>query len=1525
MIKFFDVSLKIFQRYLLLVSAFLLSSSYSKAQMVTVTPQTGNFIAALTYDGNTITEQGFQAGYSSFWRHNQLRIDFSTSDSPVLSESGLLINHTCDIRPYQRTTGTEEYKWDKEKIVMLTGVYATFASIALPRGYRFKSYKIYFKNDMDGAGDDKAILNDVTGELQWGRMRNWYFGEVHRSAVNGGKYNLADGDWIKKQELALQRETKTYVLEREGTEMGNILYFAFQGNGSNNSAAISIDKIEVTFSPNDAFPVALKPQDGTTEGVSLMTSEFSSSNLNLGALDRVAKSGSTEKALCFDQKVAKEETALMRIYEQGATKLIGNKKTWDPTAGQKVITTETKDGKNYFGLQPATYFVEAPTYVELQKKDGTTYQNPIGYRIVGASIQYGAFKTGSKAIYIESKNGSDALYLDHKGTWQKTKTIWYSSPNNIISTTYQGKPYYLNFDDTNFSFVVTAESGYQLYINEFNNGIYFKFDPIDPTYNLYLKKGSVVGEGLNYARSESEYAVKEDYIVAENNDTSVPIGSNFYITSNYYGATYYLGLKGKWQTEKFVWNQDEYGKVYAMVGTTRHNLYIYQGSDYYYYAGTTTNATTSTFAIDKTARTIKSNNYYIAPVKRSGDVAWFTNINYAENAKLIDASTSVNPYKTYEEFYIQDTSTGYIYYLNADCKWSQSPTLWKQDLINGGIYTEVEGVKKYLSYTASSYTWYLATSETPNPNVKLNATDHSVTYGGYRIVSKYNSDYYGYTNIYWAETSSVSTIAMKVEGGIAKPTLIDPSRGYILTVYDKDGINILKEVKVGFGTTPSNVFMTKFNNDAIKFKIEPYGGFDPTDITALVNVNVVLEPLNPYISSLDLVCSGDVGSKITRTLGSRDNPDFQIGGTMYELKVPKDFIYAKAMFSFENLKSDYADDTYYDGENDGTSRYNFVESPYYLSVSDNLYLNKDIVANSDYKQKVALTKPSNKPFVFNNAAELGRDVQTTETKYFMDYPFTRKTYLKEAQGTFDELHATVYSNGTVSNMYVFTTDETRYNIAPTDYEQHRAFAFYNLQAKLTYFDCEPKLTWREIYSQTNTCTDGVKSFCTDPMYGVEVGTTADTDTQSYYLSIDQIKKAIEDDVANNVHTGAPSKLTQVLYVDASKLSFVTNRTGKGETFWNPSRDAYDIRIISDDIMSAFRSGLAPNAMIYFPPNTTLPESTINVGVKKLNENGFFTNNNVILTDKQAFFNLYDIDLKGNSKAIYSRLVSNPNNPNAAFTTIILPFNVNINTNGHYRSQEGAKQATELVFHKLCAETSLTYDNTKTENAGKDHMGEGKALFTNLKSGVHALANYPYMLEIKNTRNDKTNFVIEQSNTTLTKTPEKMVFSAGEAINAKLCGTTAQFSAYGSYAGNQIDKTTDEGMRTFYFSRDKLVALQHVDFTSPLYNCPFRLFYRIETGVAGANGITAFVVSIGNNEEDNMPTDIQNTSNEKENLLIVSANEGTITATATRNYNLKIYNVSGQCVVAANLEANIPATFKVQQGLYIMNGKKILVK
>lgn len=350
MIKFFDVSLKIFQRYLLLVSAFLLSSSYSKAQMVTVTPQTGNFIAALTYDGNTITEQGFQAGYSSFWRHNQLRIDFSTSDSPVLSESGLLINHTCDIRPYQRTTGTEEYKWDKEKIVMLTGVYATFASIALPRGYRFKSYKIYFKNDMDGAGDDKAILNDVTGELQWGRMRNWYFGEVHRSAVNGGKYNLADGDWIKKQELALQRETKTYVLEREGTEMGNILYFAFQGNGSNNSAAISIDKIEVTFSPNDAFPVALKPQDGTTEGVSLMTSEFSSSNLNLGALDRVAKSGSTEKALCFDQKVAKEETALMRIYEQGATKLIGNKKTWDPTAGQKVITTETKDGKKLFWI-----------------------------------------------------------------------------------------------------------------------------------------------------------------------------------------------------------------------------------------------------------------------------------------------------------------------------------------------------------------------------------------------------------------------------------------------------------------------------------------------------------------------------------------------------------------------------------------------------------------------------------------------------------------------------------------------------------------------------------------------------------------------------------------------------------------------------------------------------------------------------------------------------------------------------------------------------------------------------------------------------------------------------------------------------------------------------------------------------------------------------------------------------------------------------------------------------------------------
>lgn len=55
-------------------------------QNVTISPSSGNLIAALTYEN----EVGFENGWSALWRHQQLPLTLHVSDKPDLTPSGVL-------------------------------------------------------------------------------------------------------------------------------------------------------------------------------------------------------------------------------------------------------------------------------------------------------------------------------------------------------------------------------------------------------------------------------------------------------------------------------------------------------------------------------------------------------------------------------------------------------------------------------------------------------------------------------------------------------------------------------------------------------------------------------------------------------------------------------------------------------------------------------------------------------------------------------------------------------------------------------------------------------------------------------------------------------------------------------------------------------------------------------------------------------------------------------------------------------------------------------------------------------------------------------------------------------------------------------------------------------------------------------------------------------------------------------------------------------------------------------------------
>ena len=160
--------------------------------------------------------------------------------------------------------------------------------------------------------------------------------------------------------------------------------------------------------------------------------------------------------------------------------------------------------------------------------------------------------------------------------------------------------------------------------------------------------------------------------------------------------------------------------------------------------------------------------------------------------------------------------------------------------------------------------------------------------------------------------------------------------------------------------------------------------------------------------------------------------------------------------------------------------------------------------------------------------------------------------------------------GETKTLYLFTKDETRYNIAPTTKEQHDAYAYYTTNIELTTGNYTPKVEWTKIYDKTNYYKTAADQDNEEAMYGAKITTTdAGFDTEgnaSYgYLTLSQIKDAMTTALGGS---NAPASFDQVLYVDNSELFSVIGSTNDAST-----------GIMS---MNTFRNPLAKNAIIYLP-------------------------------------------------------------------------------------------------------------------------------------------------------------------------------------------------------------------------------------------------------------------------------------------------------------------------------------------------------
>ncbi|MCI7360316.1 MAG: hypothetical protein MSH36_03080 [Prevotella sp.] len=191
-------------------------------------------------------------------------------------------------------------------------------------------------------------------------------------------------------------------------------------------------------------------------------------------------------------------------------------------------------------------------------------------------------------------------------------------------------------------------------------------------------------------------------------------------------------------------------------------------------------------------------------------------------------------------------------------------------------------------------------------------------------------------------------------------------KDFTLRLYDKDGVSYT-DYTVN-STTDQAFSVDDMNNDAVKFEIRGSNN-------ALVYLDVKMQALNPYIYSMDVVCHDELGYTLTNTFTASN---FSVRGGKFTFYVP-DKSKGNWKFTFENLRSNYADNTYYDGTGIGKSRYNFVASPYWQTAY-NLY-NAEYDPDHTYTDKVRVEKVGNYPFRFNNADELDNNSTDTQIRY----------------------------------------------------------------------------------------------------------------------------------------------------------------------------------------------------------------------------------------------------------------------------------------------------------------------------------------------------------------------------------------------------------------------------------------------------------------------------------------------------------------------------------------------------------------
>lgn len=835
-------------------------------------------------------------------------------------------------------------------------------------------------------------------------------------------------------------------------------------------------------------------------------------------------------------------------------------------------------------------------------------------------------------------------------------------------------------------------------------------------------------------------------------------------------------------------------------------------------------------------------------------------IGYRIVSARIDYTNNISSNR---QFRISFTSNSRTYYLDTNGNYTQTQTTWE---IDDEGYISSNG--RYLIYGTDGR---ISTQlNKPIENKFQFIIENN------RIHRKTDNAYY---ICYFSQGNTRTGYVLKNYSNIranCQDLGVNPvnTGSFTLKVYDKSGENP-QVITVNNSNSRGSIEINGLNNDAVKIGVEGIG---------LIMGTLTLQYLDPYIDNLSIVCqeSGGNGRRLSQQFTASD---FSVRGGKFVYYVPEDFS-APCKFTFERLYSSYGDNTYWNANNNPElhSRYSFVMSDYWNN-------NKDLYSTTydpdfGYENKVITTKAGTKKFIFNNASQL-----SSSSGYLIEYPFNLTKYGE------NNFHEVEMNDGLTTTNYLFTCDETRYNISPATATEHRSYAFYEMIIELHKRSYSPVYELVKVYDTGETLfigSDGQQ--CTDAQYGIKLKTSeSGGESGEYgYLTVNQILNLIDKAVSD--HAEGINNASQILYVDGSNLLSVVEE-----------------KDVANGGIDAIRNGLGVNSLVYLPHASTTQYD--NYAYKT--EGGLFHGAaNFVLQDQKPFFAPYDIQIDAANTCTYTRNVTIDKNGKVARASIILPFEISLDGNGNHVNKDGT---IPFSVHQMKSEGCLS----PTPVDGEENLSY--VLFPSVTNVTKTEANTPYLIRIPEGFDSGTPnviFVATQSGSLIKATTgmdntEKYSFKGGES-SGTFNGKNFSFTAYGSYAGKKLHI----GHHYYYYSRDRFVCSDELDSWREYAKLtPFRTYYK-ENGPASGM-LPAFGVIFGDGEGETDPTGIVNADEVPD--LVISTGTGMLTMASSISQEVDIRNLNGVLVNRISIGAGETLSVTLPAGIYIVNGTKLIVK